>query len=356
MTGLPLGGTTTINQVSRPVLADLNGDGSGEIVVLTATSGLALIRWIPGAMPPVRNRVSLAPALSPYNGGTPVTNGPIVVPVRVRSSVQDALIVAGYPGGIAVVAGNPPQVRLMHVEPRIPAMSAAASIVEQSDTTRVVVATLYGDRSMTFTTLQSSNGAWTVVDSYTHETPMDVELAVTRDVRIAFGDIDGNDGPEAVIVHNGLAIIYPLDRNATPFVLDVWKGSIDGVQYALLANVDGKPGAEIIAFDPRSPFLHGIDREGRTLDGWDPSVQALDGGQLRVLVTDLDPRTSGSAVGDLEIVTLSNQRLEVLVLGPGSYDLRATPWPQSYRDSRATSAHGPSEQDPRLPGAGPTMP
>lgn len=334
------------NQLSKPALADLDGDGLFEVFVLTSTGGMALIEWQPASSSSQRTRIPL-PGLAAFNNGA-VTLGPIVVPLRTNTGArtQDVLLIAGYPGGIGIVFGSPPQFRLVHADARAPLMSSGVTVMQESGAVRITVATLYTQGSMSFTTLIGGNRGWRERETFSVETPAGTPISAARDVRIAFGDLDGSGRTVAVIAQNGKIIAYPLEQDAVPIVRDAWGSEISGVQSVLLANIDGAPGAEMLVFDPASPFVHAIDGSGRVLDGW--PIVAIEGGALRTLVSDLDAAASDPEPGDLEVVSLSQGLVQVTVLGPGSYDPEATPWPLVFRDSRGSSAHGPGELDPRL--------
>lgn len=332
-------------QISRPVLADPFGTGSPEVVFFkSAMGGLVLSIWDP--RDPTGSTIDLPlPGLTPF--GNNVFNGPMAARLK-DPPFPDALLIASYPGGIGIVTGNPPEFQLLHADRRSPLMSPGAAVIDTETGISVLIATLYNNpKSMSFTTIEENGGVWHESDSFALTLPRDFELAAAnRDVRVALGDIDGTGRLTAVIVQNGRAILFPAEREATIIVRNLWNGTISGVQSVLLADIDGRPGANVIAFDPQSPLLNAIDSEGRQLDGW--PIQALEGGQLRMFVTHLDRRRPDQAADSLELVTMSRRIVEVISLGLGTYNRGQIPWPAIYRDSRGSGAIGPSARDPDL--------
>jgi hypothetical protein len=112
-----------------------------------------------------------------------------------------------------------------------------------------------------------------------------------------------------------------------------------------LANIDGQPGAEVVSFSSDASRVVAMDVQGRPLDGWPISASVLDA-KLRMLVADLEGNLSFDR--DLELVLLTKRRVEVVGLGPGSYDQRSTPWPLVHHDPAARGTHPfpRADQDP----------
>lgn len=337
------GTNLTSGQVSRPTLADLDGDGRPEILVLLNRGrALSFGRW---------DVLTGAPGIEelPLTGVTPfgiqVYNGPLVLS-SAQLGVREVALIAGYPGGLGVVAGAPPVYTELHVDARTPIMSPAASITESPGRVAVQVATLYEETGLEVVALEGTAAGMTKRDAYTIAPPADATLAEDPEVRLAIGDVLGEGRPAAVAVHNGAALVFPLERGATPVTFRVWTGSpVQDVQTVLLADVDGQPGAEVISYDPDSPLVHAVDGDGVALGGW--PIQVLQGGTLRLALADLDAPRSTRANADLDLVALSLRSVEVVKLGPSSYDAAAMPWPSPQRDGRASAAHGPTEDDPR---------
>lgn len=325
-----LSSTVSRPVLSRPVLADLDGDHVKEIYLYTAARrALELVRWEPG-----ENRFSRLPLtnLTPFTPNNPALfDGPLVV--HDPRNQRDVLIIAGYPGGIGVVTGGASlRYQWVQPEPNPPSMAASAVVLSDERELVVQVAAMYGGRELRVTVLEGLDQVWNVRENYSLLADNDLETRVERDVRPAIGDIDGSGQLVAVTVQAGVAFVFPLVREAKVRTMPAWSGSgISGVQSVLLANIDGAPGAEIVAFDSTSNLIHAINSAGQPLDGW--PLEAPAGGALRVAVGDLD--APGEGERDLEVVTLSQQRIQVFSLGPGSYDAEDTWWPLIYADSAA---------------------
>lgn len=179
----------------------------------------------------------------------------------------------------------------------------------------------------------------------------DVSPPLTQDldVRVAVGRVDPDDPPYAVIVDDGVAHRFSLTGGGVSVSRPLWgEGVASGAQYALLGNVDGAPGLEIVSHSTYAPQLSASDAEGRVLEGW-PIAMTSQTGRRHVVITDIDgPEDNDEdsfALRDLELVTLSDDRLSIISLGPGSYDRTATPWPSADRDPLASGAYF-GEADP----------
>jgi hypothetical protein len=328
--------TTARPVLSRPVLADLDGDHVKELYFLTVTRRvLELIRWSPEQRSLARLELS---GLAPFTPNNPALHGgPLVV--HDPRNQRDVLIIAGYPGGIGIVTGGMNwRYQWVQDEPNAPSMGASAVVVSDAQELVVKVAVLYGGRELRVTVLEGLAPEWNVRDNFSLLGNNDFDTRVERDTRLALGDIDGSGTLVAITVQEGEAIIYPLEEGAKVRTLPVWSGSaISGVQSVLLANVDGMPGAEIIAFDSTNNLIHAVNFSGAPLDGW--PLEAPAGGQLRVALADLDPPDAPER--DLEVIALSQQSLQIFSLGPGSYDPKDSDWPMIFADSAARGSIKP---------------
>lgn len=307
---------------SRLAVADLNGDERSELYSLRATRPLSMAIQRNGG-PVESSFIARMEGLSPFMPQAPVTfGGPLVV--RERSG-RDALIIAGYNGGISVVTAASGMANYQYLQPEQnpPTMGAAAAVVEDDTYVKLLVAVLYG-RELRVTELLGLDQTWMVGETWSSTAPNELTVLTDRDVRLAIGDLEGNGQLSAVTVHEGTAIIFPLQKNATVRSYYMWgpSGTSD-VQTVLLANVDGMPGADIIAYGVASGSIYAINGEGRALDGW--PLSAREGTGLRVVLAELD--SPNAPVKNMEVVTLSGRIVQVFSLGPGSYDPQETAWP-----------------------------
>lgn len=332
-TPIPFGGTP--DDVSDPVIVDFDGNGDFEVVFTVLdrrnnptgaapvylavghaeriTTRLEPFDLEPLAMNSVRphtplvhqladNRLIVIPGSSPAFGVWRDAFGPIVGPAEVELARAPALVAStGLQGVVRVTtAGN---VELLVLDPR----------------------------------------GTTVARSYALLEPITADPSVP----VAIGRLTEGGPVSAIVVDDGRMQSFALEGEEASAVRGLWDpGAVSGAQFALLANIDGVSGADVVSFAPLSARLEAATAAGAKLEGW-PIDLTRQTGRTHVVVTDLDgPDVSSDRVlRDLEIVTLSEGLLEIITLGPGSYDIAQTPWPAIRHDPLNSSRYA-AEADP----------
>lgn len=142
-----------------------------------------------------------------------------------------------------------------------------------------------------------------------------------------------------VLAADGFVQVLSLSSTSAPARRFALEEAVDGAMVVLLADIDGAPGAEILAFQPKTGrvFAHGGD--GRAVPGF-PIEVGVPGPETRMIAADLD------GDGALELVAVSFDRVNVVSLGPRTHLPRATPWPEAFHDGGGRASRA-SEHDPR---------
>ena len=336
----PVPAAYALADVSDPVVLDVDADGDFEVVVTaldrTATAPgdpapMAMLVWHPERADGLEViRLGATRATTPF--------APLVVPTRGRPPVL--VIVAQTPALGLFVDGVYREAPGVAAGPlmRAPALVAG---VEAPGVVRVT------EDAVQMIRLVAERGGWRSELRFEH--PLLAPLTPDLDVRVAIGKLDAEGPVSAVLVDEGDLHAYPLEADRASVRRMLWgKGVASGAQYALLANVDGAPGAEVLSFSRYAPRLAASALDGRPLEGW-PITMTSQTGRRHVVVTDLDGPVDGQeesiALRDIELVTLSDDRLGILTLGPGSYDRTQTPWPMVDRDPLGAATYF-SELDP----------
>ncbi len=110
-----------------------------------------------------------------------------------------------------------------------------------------------------------------------------------------------------------------------------------------LASLDGRPGAEILAFDEAGVRVFAFDASGGAMPGFPVDVLDADGtSALRLAVANLDGDTT------IELVAISGTRVGVVSLGYGSYDADHMPWPMEAQGPGRAGGYA-GERDPLAP-------
>lgn len=168
--------------------------------------------------------------------------------------------------------------------------------------------------------------------------PLPVRITGANSAAIAVGDVGLDPGPEAVVGIDKTVEIVNLDDAMAPVRSFVVDPAATNVMSVLLANIDTRPGAEILSFVPSTGRIYANRSDGSAVPGW-PLEVGESGVENRIVIADLDRD------GTLEIVDLGHTRVSVVSLGVGTYDQRATPWPTIYGDGGLRS-ESRGEQDP----------
>lgn len=334
-----------VADISDPVVVDADDDGDLE-VVYTAVDRRGLGAGMPAPMSllifhPDRGSDSAVQVV-------PLTNTlgyEAMSPLAFRTRDGTVLIVAAATPAFGVFvrgsyfeAPGPAAAVLM----RAPAMVAG---VEEPGIVRVTQ-----DEVQFVDVHVAGRGAWASTVRFAYDlSGLDTPLTADRDVRVAVGRLASDGAPFAVIVDDGMAHRFELASGGAAVSRPLWgDGVASGAQYALLASLDGAPGFEIFSHSKYGPQLAAATTDGFALEGW-PIDLLSQTGRRHVVITDLDGPVDGLAesiaLRDIELVTLSDDRLSVISLGPGSYDPRATPWPSANRDPLGSGTYV-SDVDP----------
>lgn len=168
--------------------------------------------------------------------------------------------------------------------------------------------------------------------------PLPVRITGANAAAIAVGDVGLDPGPEAVVGIDKTVEIVNLDDVMAPVRSFVVDPAATNVMSVLLANIDARPGAEILSFVPSTGRIYANSSDGSAVPGW-PLQVGESGVENRILISDLD------GDGAIDIVDLGHTRVSVVSLGSGTYDQSATPWPTVYGDGRLR-AESRGESDP----------
>jgi|JI10StandDraft_1071094.scaffolds.fasta_scaffold199178_2 hypothetical protein len=320
------------NQTTRQVVADLDGDGAGEQAYLAVTSTVgpvvSVVAWrmvedgarridVPGV------RLS-----------SPTTNL-VLAPVVVSSTrgARDALAIGGHRGGLSVVESDVARV-IDGNTATPPAAFAGASYERAGALPRVLYAR---DASSGTVVLE------TALEPGARGAPRPLadgqRTPGLASVALAVGDVDGQGVPSAVLAADGFVQVLPLSSTTAPARRFPLGEPVDGALVVLLADLDARPGAEIVAFQPKVGRVFALDGQGRSVLGF-PLELGVPGPETRVVLADLD------GDGALELVSLSYDRVNVVSLGPRTHRPEGTPWPEAFHDGRG-SARSTDERDPR---------
>lgn len=324
--------------LSPPVLANVADDARQEVVFYvrngdTNDAPVQLIYWSP-----VDRGSGVVTTTTAINLPGVRFDGTMPAPlVLTEAGGHDRILVAGGTRSFGIVEGL--QFRSLGTEQRhLRAPSARYDRDQRSFQLYAVDATAAHRRSY------SPNGS-----EIEQQLPLLQPVTSNLEVRLALGSVVGDPEPELVLGQAGLVHVYDLAGAAVHGPFDVWGGTILSEQGVLLANLDRSPGAEIVTFAPAASKIYAIDGAGRALEGWPLEISGNDG-RRHVLLTDLDPVRDERALRDVEVVTLSSGGLvEVITLGPGSYDPNETPWPLPARDGLGRGTYT-SPADPNLTG------
>lgn len=319
---------------SPPTLANVVGDGRREVVFFARQGEInngpvELVIWSP------IERTATATLTVPLDNVRfdQTIPAPIILPIE---SGYDRLVVAGGRGGFGVVQDL--QYLTLGTEPGRSSRSPSVRF----DPTRRLVELFYASPAAILRHQFILGGRVETAE----QLPLSA-AANNLDIRLALGSVDNDEEPEVGVGQAGFVELYPFGGPLSPTLIDLWRGSTAGEQYLLLANLDRQAGAEVVSFGAESSKIHAVDAGGQVLDGWPLQITG-DDGRRHVLLADLDPVQEARALRDLEVVTLSSAGLvEVITLGPGSYDASQTPWPLPSRDGLGRSVYLGARDPPR---------
>lgn len=340
-----LDSSIVVDGLSDPVLADTDGDGAPEVLVVARTGrDYALLRFRPTLSGLVQPEPFSLGGLAPPPGDDGSSN--LYPPLVLRTSAgRDIVVVTGYSGhtfvldhvltpasaglspiralpslwtpALAVVSSSPPAAELVVVLPR-------QGGAEEGDLARA--------------RLVIENRAWKLDEP--RRVTGTAGLKDTSGARVVLGHVGMQDNLQAVVFEAGLGTIAEAGAEMAPPPLDVWGGNISGGQQALLANLDGQPGSELLSYSAENQSVHAVWADGESLDGWEDFRFLADLGPRQVLLADLNglPDPAGVGLRDMEVISLSGHALEVVTLGSGSYVFGDLEWPSAARDPAGTGA------------------
>lgn len=330
-------------RTSMPVLVDLDGDGRQEIAVLVSppsnpASDLELRVWSPDA-PQAAISMRLTGIKADATAVQPI--GPIVYPLEGK---KEGLLITGYEGGLIATYEAGSQLKLItvgsgHPQARLSKSDWGPSLVRRGEGPPLVAHRFHISTGMTPHLDMIFSQLDALGSGFRDDTPLSnppTGLPSARSTRIAIGDLHGDGSQTAVVGFGAQIFLFPILATQTatrafalrPLTTDPLIGGLT----VLLANIDHRRGANIIAFNPAtSSVIFAIDEVGRPVAGF-PLQVGNSSAPLRVALEDLDDD------GALEIVTLSFNALKVFSIGPMSYDKDHTPWPLPFCDLRSSSA------------------
>jgi hypothetical protein len=355
---IPFAGRT---RVSLPVLADMDGDGKDEIAVLyqpeaTGNTDVALQVFFPDnvtttstgvtCLPPsCMTTVAIAGITNADSTGGIIPFSPMVFPADSR---RDGLVVAGTYGGFATYdrTGG------LQVTRRMAGTGAAArsdwglalfkraQAITLTEQLRFLVGPMVMNPRVELNLVDLGTRA-----VFRSEFPLTDPITpgkyqASRFSRIAIGDVAGDGTKTAVIGTGAQLILFPMvsGMTTTARALSLPVDSLVGGMTVLLANVDHRPGLEVIAYNGMSGLIFAVDKDGASVPGF-PVTVTSGNATVRAVIDDLD------GDGSTELVTVAFNALKVFTLGPDSYDKSATPWPMHFRDLRSSAANL-TESDP----------
>lgn len=302
--------------VSDPVLADTDGDGMPEAAILIRGAGGAVSlgrMWLTETGPQT--------AITELTGVTVSSVrpfAPLVLPAG--EDRREALLVVGHNGPMVVFRGG----RAETVRTPRPSLRPPAAYFAGAG--RFGVVTQPGLTQLAHLSIGLDAGAWRVDAEANAALPFAV--APSFDAALSLGRPSA-DGPlQVALLDDGYAYLAAVEPGLPVDRRDVFGGAASDAQLSRWANIDGVPGAELLAFDPDGSSLAAITLDGSTFDGW-PLTLPSSGAPRRLVLADLDGPGGQTEDGlrDLEIVTLSDRVLTVVTLGPGSYDFEGMDWP-----------------------------
>jgi hypothetical protein len=322
---------------SDPIFADTDGDGTPEALVVSrrADDSFELLRvWLDAGG--LQEATYPMPALAP-----PPTVGPAYAPLAVAGpDGRDTVVIAGYRGASYVLEQGRLQELAARPSVRAPALAGLSAaprrvgLVTVGPTAEAPV----GPARAGYAVMVLSGRTWSLAES--RDAALDEAVAPAAETRVVLGHLGMQADLQAVVFQAGRAHVATLGDPITTTALDVWGGNLTGGQRALLANLDGLPGSELLSYGADQNDVSAVRAEGGVLEGWEGFEFAGAGGLRHVLVTDLDGLVAGDEAGlrDAEVVSLADQVLEVVTLGPGSYALDDAEWPAAAHDAAGSGA------------------
>lgn len=168
--------------------------------------------------------------------------------------------------------------------------------------------------------------------------------------RPAWGSVDEGNELDLFVMQDGILFRSAVSGSPDSEPVDVWQGSASGAQPVLLANINGRSGVEVLSYSPASSQVRVQPVDGSSaVNGWPLDFQNIQTGSRQVLVADLDGPLPGETLRDLEVVMMGDTRLEVHVLGPGSYEPEGMAWPVEGWSASSWGVRS-SGRDPLRPG------
>lgn len=323
--GLNLVGTATVagafSSVSDPVLADLDGDGQPEAFVFVRGprgSGDLVRVWRDGA----RIRTETAPLFSTGAVAHDPPLPPLVLPAPTGGGPEAILALGNSEEGF-VITGAGPRTLNLPASQRPP----AAYMISDDE---VGVVMQPGLSALLHVRLQRAQGIWSLASR--EIVNLSNVAPPSSQARITVGAWRTPQDLRALIMEDGVAQLVALDGTAEVQSLDVWNAEAADAQRTLWVNLDGVPGAELLSYGQAGARVAAWAPSGPAL-GWPVEFTGLS--QRSVVAADLDAEVLPSGLRSLEIVSLSSRQLEVLSLGPGSYDALGMDWPSAAQSPHA---------------------
>jgi hypothetical protein len=330
---------------SAPALADLDGDGKKEVVAVLmdpTSTNLSLLVWNHTSTTTAPKPIPLLFGADQMRGSSPTSllSPPLVYPLP--NGNKEGLVIAGYDGGplkYDLAMGFGFVSSFLSAGPHLTRTNAFAPTLFKGTAALPTLLGMTGVTAMSTIDLLTSDFGGTVLKRSPQ--PVDTNgFSPNALIHIAVGDITGDGSKTAVVADGEKIYLFPLNSSTAPSSFKLPTPLLPGAFSVLLANIDGKPGAEIIATNPNSNLIYAYDHQQQAVHGFPLTTPQNSTPYLHVLAEDLDRD------GTIEIVALAGNVLRVYSLDPkGSYDTSSVPWPLPSRDL-SSSATNLSEADP----------
>ncbi len=319
---------------SDPVLADTDGDGQMELVLLwwVRNHQVLLRRYAlvnGGVVTLAETGTSAATLLDlpntvPDAQATPFA--PIILPPALGISTE-TIVFVGY-GGAGQYSNR--RVGGFGIAENIPErVSLRPSVAYRLDAGRFVIVTQPSACRLVRALLVASGRQWQL-----SEVDL-VEIPICRSGPglfsldpLTIGRRKGRSAPSVALSIAGRTYLGDLELSSRP--VEPYSGTNRSVDTKLLAlNLDGVTGTDLLTF---SLADQGVELSyGAGIRGWPRLLTGSILGQY--LAADLDGAEPEFGLRNLEIISHSGRGLQVISLGPGSYDADGMDWPSARQSS-----------------------
>ena len=321
-------------QVSVPALADFDGDGGVDVVVLAQDD----FESLPSMVRLVRHTPATGDTTSQPIGtfGSLARGRPAPAPLVVSGgAAPEQLLIVGYPGPSGAFDGRA-------FTPLGTGVRGTRAPVVVDGEDFLLVQELRGQLVASTRLVRPNETArWRSLGTST--APIRMPTVPDELVRLSIGVLDGT--PLVAYTEDGTVNGWNASVQPTPARLPTM-ASVSGGQPLLHVNLDGEPGTEFVSYAEDSNLMRAVDVNGESMVGW-PLMLTGESGVRRVLITDLEGLLPGAtrALRTAEVVALTYRHLEVITLGAGSYSQAEWSWPIVGGDAQGRARYS-SPDDP----------